>query len=284
MDTGLALRSEVFEPSLIWKIAPKLDEQSFASVWFPDVAGFDSLELVALTLGATSRITAATGVLRFHEHDPAHMARRVITLNSASSGRLILGVGTGAMHGGEAVKGVRSWVESLRKLAGAETKVFVAALRKSMFTAASLYADGALLNFCSPQHVLHLRENLRQARKGFLTACYIKLFYSRKEFAARRMFFDEFLKYDSYPHYHKLFEELGAAESIQRIKSSENPSRDLEEPLLSIARYNPDKEEVRELVDEFRRSGVELPIVYPYVEGDADYKLEVIKELSQIFG
>ncbi|MEM0321503.1 MAG: LLM class flavin-dependent oxidoreductase [Thermoprotei archaeon] len=283
MNVGLALRSEVFEPRLIRRLAPKLDDHNFTSVWFPDLAGFDSLELAALTLGGTNKITAATGVLRFHEHDPAQVARRVNTLSSASGGRFVLGVGSGAMLGGEAVKAIRVWVENLKKLTASDIKVFVAALREKMFSSASLYADGALLNFCSPQHASHLHSGLKHSGRSFVTACYIKLFYSEKEFVARRMFFDEFLKYDSYPHYHKLFEELGAVEAIRAIGNSPKIDRELEEPLLSIARYNPTKEEVWGLVDAFRRSGVDLPIVYPYVDGDDDYKLRVIRELSDVF-
>lgn len=281
MKVGVALRSEVFEPPLISALAPELDQYGFESVWFPDVGGFDSLELAALTLGATSKIRAATGVLRFHEHDPAQLARRVRTLQAASDGRLIVGVGSGAMQGAEVVKGVKRWVEAFRRLVGRETQIYVAALRGVMFSTAAKIADGALLNFCNPKHV----EKLAHTRKprGFRVACYIKLFYAPKDFAARRMLADEFAKYDSYPHYHRLFEEIGVAETVREIKRTKNPSPELLRKLSSIALYNPSKEEVLGLLDEFVRSGVDLPIVYPYVEGDPKYKADVLRRLSECF-
>lgn len=282
MDTGVALRSEVFGPQLIRALAPRLDQHSFNSVWFPDVAGFDALELAALALGATARIRAATGVVRFYEQDPNHFAKRVRTLQAASGSRLIVGVGTGATHGAEAIRGIRQWVETLGRLVGAETEIYVAALRKTMFSVAAKTASGALLNFCSPSHVSKL-VSTTQKPKGFRVACYIKLFYAPKDAVAKRMLVDEFVKYDSYPHYHRLFEELGVADTIRLIKGSHELDQELYRRLSAIALYNPPDEEVRLLVEQFRRAGVDLPIVYPYVEGDSQYKVDVLKRLSDIF-
>jgi hypothetical protein len=281
VDVGVALRSEIFEPRLIAAMAPKLDQLGFRSVWYPDVAGYDSLELAALSLGATRNVYAATGVLRFHENQPATVARRVNTIQQASGGRLILGVGTGAMRGADAVRGLENWIHALRKLVDGNTKVFVAALRKPMFRSACGYADGVVLNFCSPDHVRRLLGNTRNSRNTPIVACYIKLFYAKKDFAARKMFVDEFLKYDSYPHYHGLFEQLGVAQTLQALRENPAGSVDLE-PLFPIARYNPTIEDVEEMVRGFTSAGVDLPIIYPYVEGDGEYKVSVLDQLAQL--
>lgn len=283
MEIGVALRSEVFEPPLIKALAPELDHYSFTSVWFPDVAGYDSLELAALTLGGTRRVRVGTGVLRFYENEPNHFAKRVRTIQAASSNRLIVGVGTGSMHGAEAVRGIREWVGALRKLVGDQTEIYVSALRRTMFLVASKTADGVLLNFCNPNHVSKLVEAMGSRPKKFSVACYIKVFFAEKEFAAKRMFRDEFVKYDSYPHYHRLFEEMGVAQAIQTMKGSANIDQETYGQLSKIALYNPTDEELLGLVREFIGAGVDTPIVYPYVEGDGKYKSEVLGRLSEVF-
>ncbi len=105
--TGIALRSTVFSPDLIRRIATEADG-SFTSVWFPAVSSsVDPFDLCALSLGATKHLDAGTGVIRLPEHDLTRLAKRADELNRASANRFFLGVGTGRLIGRAAVDQTR---------------------------------------------------------------------------------------------------------------------------------------------------------------------------------
>ena len=166
MKVGFALRSSVFHPSLIVKIAPLLEAAGVDSIWFPDAGmPYDALDLCAVALGSTRRARVGTGVIRAGEQDPERLTTRVRTLSESSEGRFILGLGAGRASGTEAVEGVVALAERLRAGYGGGRKapIFFAALRGGMLRAAFSSADGAILNFCPPSHVEKIR---REAPRG----------------------------------------------------------------------------------------------------------------------
>jgi hypothetical protein len=278
---GFALRSSVFHPSLIVKIAPLLEAAKVDSIWFPDAGmPFDALDLCAIALGSTRRARVGTGVIRAGEQDPARLSTRVRTLSESSEGRFILGLGAGQASGPDAVEGVVALAEKLRAgyRPGRETPIFYAALRGGMLRAALSSADGAILNFCPPSHVKRILPE-GGLRKGFTLACYIKLFFAKSDAAARRMLIDEVTAYDGYPSYHKMFVEAGVADDIAGLR---HDSGTIPEGLLEVSLPNPSKREVAGFLRRFARAGVNLPIVYPYVSGSEGYKLEVVKTLASV--
>jgi len=283
MKVGFALRSSVFHPSLIVKVAPLLEAARVYSVWFPDAGmPYDALDLCAVALGSTCRLRVGTGVIRAGEQDPARLTTRVRTLSESSEGRFVLGLGAGRASGPEAVQGVVALAEKVRAGYGGERKtpIFFAALRGGMLRAALSSADGAILNFCPPSHVEKILPG-GAARSGFTLACYVKLFFSKSDAAARRMLVQEFATYNGYPSYHKMFEEAGVADAI--ASPGKGPSK-IPDRLLEISLPNPTKEEVAQLLRRFARAGVDLPIIYPYVSGGEGYQLEVVKELASVAG
>ncbi len=281
MRVGFALRSSVFHPSLIVKIAPLLEAAKVHSIWFPDAGmPFDALDLCAVALGSTRRARVGTGVIRAGEQDPARLSTRVRTLSESSGGRFVLGLGAGPASGPEAVEGVVALAEKLKagQLREGKTPIFFAALRGGMLRAALSSADGAILNFCPPSHVERILPK-GASRKGFTLACYIKLFFAKSDAAARRMLVREVTTYDGYPSYHKMFVEAGVADEIAGLRQD---SDRIPEGLLEISLPNPTRREVAQLLGRFARAGVDLPIVYPYVSGGEAYQLEVVKAMASV--
>jgi alkanesulfonate monooxygenase SsuD/methylene tetrahydromethanopterin reductase-like flavin-dependent oxidoreductase (luciferase family) len=281
MRVGFALRSSVFHPSMIVKIAPLLERAKVDSIWFPDAGMvFDALDLCALALGSTRRVRVGTGVIRAGEHDPARLSPRVLTVSEASEGRFILGLGAGMSHGPTAVGEVVALAEKLRAGYRGERKppIFFAALRGGMLRAALSSADGAILNFCPPSHVERIVPK-RGARKGFALACYIKLFFAKSDAAARRMLVQEITNYNGYPSYHRMFEVAGVADSIAGLGRD---SLKIPDRILEISLPNPTKQEVAQLLGRFAQAGANLPIIYPYVSGDEGYQLEVVRTLASV--
>jgi alkanesulfonate monooxygenase SsuD/methylene tetrahydromethanopterin reductase-like flavin-dependent oxidoreductase (luciferase family) len=282
-DVGIALRSTVFPQDLILSIVPELDA-SFSSVWFPAVsAHLDPLDMCALSLDATKRLRAATGVIRLPEQDLTRLADRVDTLCQASGNRFILGVGTGPLRGRKAVDQLVDLTKRLRASYRNTTPVpvYFAALGPRMVRAAFEHADGALLNFCSPRYASTVTSpHAAKKRGGFRVACYVKLFFAEDESKARRMLVEEFLHYDSLPQYHKMFEAMGIAKTLETFRGIQEVSEGhITEEILEISIDNPTQKEVLELLERFREGGVDTPIVYPYVAGSDGYKLQLVKNL-----
>jgi len=282
-EVGIAIRSTVFPPHLILTIVPEFDS-SFSTVWFPSVgARFDSLDMCGLSLGATRRLNAGTGVIRLHEQDLGQLASRADTLSQGSQNRFILGMGTGPLTGRAAVNQL---VDLAKKLRDSYPKtpqipVYFAALGPRMVRAAFENADGVLLNFCSPRYASSVISGVASRKKdGFRVACYVKLFFAENDSESRRMLADEFVSYDSLPHYHRMFEAMRITiffESFGNHREVSDP--DTSGEISEISLSNPTQGQVRELLERFREAGVDSPVAYPYVSGTDDYKLSVLKRL-----
>lgn len=282
MKVGVALRSTVFSPSTVAKIIPVLENSNADSVWFPNVRkSFDTLDMCGMSLGMSSRLRVGTGVIRPSDYDFPLLLARLHTLSEGSGGRFVLGMGTGAGIGRSAIEGLVAVAKRLREDYPESLKppIYFAALKKRALHAAYLNADGAILNFCPPGYV---QEILPEGfgRKEFTLACYIKLFFAEKDEEARMMLANEMMAYNSIPQYHKMFEEIGSSGSIANLVSE--PAMDIPDDLLKISSANPTADEVRRTVKRFDRVGVNLPIIYPYILGDDEYKTRVVQRLASV--
>jgi len=104
LPIGVTLRTIRAEPGWWIESARRLDEAGYAGVWgwdhfmgrgdltVPVVEGWTALAMAA---GATSRISLGSFVLNVVNRHPAVVARMASTLQIASGGRLILGIGIG---------------------------------------------------------------------------------------------------------------------------------------------------------------------------------------------
>jgi alkanesulfonate monooxygenase SsuD/methylene tetrahydromethanopterin reductase-like flavin-dependent oxidoreductase (luciferase family) len=104
LPIGVTLRTIRAEPGWWLESARRLDEAGYAGVWawdhfmgrgdltVPVVEGWTALAMAA---GATSRISLGSFVLNVVNRHPAVVARMASTLQIASGGRLVLGMGIG---------------------------------------------------------------------------------------------------------------------------------------------------------------------------------------------
>ncbi len=104
LPIGVTLRTIRSEPGWWIESARRLDEAGYAGVWgwdhfmgrgdltVPVVEGWTALAMAA---GATSRISLGSFVLNVVNRHPAVVARMASTLQIASGGRLVLGIGIG---------------------------------------------------------------------------------------------------------------------------------------------------------------------------------------------
>lgn len=89
------------EPSsLRLEFARELDRLGYESMWFAhsivrDVAGLDTLEMMAAVAAVTEKVKLGTNVLQVPLYHPVVLARMLLTIDHLSRGRLILGAGVG---------------------------------------------------------------------------------------------------------------------------------------------------------------------------------------------
>lgn len=159
------------------------EELGYESVWVTHLDGRDSLTLLAHYAARSERVRLGTGVVPIYTRTPATMAQSAATIDEASGGRLVLGLGVShrpiveGWHGqtiDRPVSELREYVAIVRAiLAGEEPPpgakwrtgfrlsmparpdlpVYVAGLSPRMLRAAGEIADGVVLWLCTPRYV-----------------------------------------------------------------------------------------------------------------------------------
>jgi alkanesulfonate monooxygenase SsuD/methylene tetrahydromethanopterin reductase-like flavin-dependent oxidoreductase (luciferase family) len=104
LPIGVSIRSIRAEPGWWLESARRLDEAGFAGLWCWDhfmgrgdrtVPVVECWTILAMAAGMTERVTVAPFVFNVMNRHPALVARMASTLQIASGGRLILGIGIG---------------------------------------------------------------------------------------------------------------------------------------------------------------------------------------------
>jgi alkanesulfonate monooxygenase SsuD/methylene tetrahydromethanopterin reductase-like flavin-dependent oxidoreductase (luciferase family) len=290
---AVAFRSTVVAPRTIVELAKRLDNvRSLSHIFIPEGSqgGFTSFDICSACLAVSNKLRIGSGVVRILEHEPALLARRLLTLQELSDNRFVLGIGTGRA-GSDPKLTIQSMLdrhqstrESFGKFATVLPRLrmpqtFIATLRKGIAKAVAGHSDGILLNFCPPEHAREIIMSLGVARRHLIVSCCLKIFYSKKDTTANRMLMEEFAGYDENPNYHKMFESAGVAEEIARAKSALGSTERIfpSQKLLKISLANPTKKELENYVSGFREAGVDLPCLYPYFEPGEDEAFKVSK-------
>ena len=158
------------DPAEAAEAAAELEGLGFTAVWIPDIGG-PVLDRVELLLGATRRITVATGLLNLWEHTPAEAAAAFAALSAAHGDRFLLGIGVShslvvdANEPGRYRRPLTAMASFLDGLDGAEVPVpagnrVLAALGPKMVTLAADRSRGAHPYLVTPEHTRIVRETM----------------------------------------------------------------------------------------------------------------------------
>jgi len=154
------------------ELAAELDE---LAIWLPEAVGRDPLVHAALLLGATRRMTAATGIATIYGRDAMTMAAGWKTVSEAFPGRFVLGLGVSHQPMVEGVREqaygpplatMRSYLDRMdaAMFVAAEPpeppRRVLAALGPKMLALAAERADGAHPYFVPVEHTARAREIL----------------------------------------------------------------------------------------------------------------------------
>ena len=80
------------------RLAGRLEELGFPTLWIPETIGRDPFVTAALLLSATSKLNIATGIANIYARDAVTMANTQRTLEEAFPGRFLLGLGVSHEH------------------------------------------------------------------------------------------------------------------------------------------------------------------------------------------
>ncbi|MFJ1744909.1 LLM class F420-dependent oxidoreductase [Streptomyces sp. NPDC088116] len=245
-----ALRAEIPEA------AAELEELGFGAVW---LGGSSGVEHARPLIGATSRLTVATGILSIWQYEAPDAAARFLELDATHPGRFLLGIG--ASHAKLAAQYRRPYSAMAGYLDGLETagvpagRIVLAALGPKMLALSRDRAGGAHPYLVTPEHTAQARELLGS---GPLLAPELKVVLDSDPGTARATARDYLAMYLTLPNYTNSFLRLGFTEDDFADGGSDR--------LVDAVCAWGDDDSVRRRIDAFHAAGadhVALQIVAP---------------------
>lgn len=155
--------------------AAEIEELGYGALWYGEAYGREALTTAALLLGATSRMTVATGIASIYGRDPMAAGAASRTLAAAYPGRFLLGLGVSHRPLVERVRGhtydqplaaMRGYLAAMDEapylVAGPPDRAprVLAALGPRMLELARDAADGAHPYLVTPEHTAVARATL----------------------------------------------------------------------------------------------------------------------------
>lgn len=206
------------------EVVNELDDLGYGAVWMPESPyGKNALTFAAVLLGASTRITVATGIAIVWARDPVAMMNAGRTLGDAHPGRFVLGVGishesTAELRGHSYRRPVAAMSRYLEQMRDAgfdghpvswSPPILVAALGPRMLDVAARLGDGAHPFLSTPAHTGSARQLLGPERLLAVEQGVVLLEdLDAARFAARGNL-ERFL---AWPNYRRHFQRMGFGE------------------------------------------------------------------------
>jgi probable F420-dependent oxidoreductase len=160
--------------------ARRVDELGFGTLWAPETAGREPFTLLGLLAGETHELKIGTSIVGVWGHDAQTTRMAAMTLQEATAGRFVLGLGVSHLHLAQKLRGhtYERPLARMKEFLGAyraarylgpmaqgasEPPVLVAALRERMMTLAATDADGAFPYLVTPERVAWMRGVMDRA-------------------------------------------------------------------------------------------------------------------------
>ncbi len=275
-------------------LAREAEVLGYEAVFLPEIAGRDALVALGALAGETERLLLGTGIIPMTARTTMLTAMGAATVHERSSGRLLLGLGTGPAVAG-ALDGLRNVVVALRRSFAGEpievggrtqqlslaledpVPIWISALGPRAMRLAGEVADGVLLNWCSPERVAAATAQLREGAEAagrdpasVTIGVYVRASMGADGSAAVRALQAATGEYASFPSYARQFAAIGLEEEARAAAAAHAAGRPEEVPeaLVRAICLAGDPAAARVRLEAFREAGADLPIVYPVAAGD----------------
>ena len=160
--------------------AHRVDALGFGTLWVAETAGREPFTLLGLLAGETHELTIGTSIVGIWGHDAQTTRMAAMTLQEATGGRFVLGLGVSHLHLAQKLRGhtyerpltrMKEYLAAYRAAryvgptaeGAPEPPVLVAALREGMATLAATDADGAFPYLVTPQRLTWMRGVIDRA-------------------------------------------------------------------------------------------------------------------------
>jgi len=256
--------SEDVQLAVQQRLAADVEAAGFRSLWTNEASGRDALLVCQSWAAATTDLDLGVGVVPLWTRTPAQLAMASATLQEASGGRFLLGIGVshpatmGAWHGAQVVEPLTAAREALKILAQADagqatdlegrvlssrrfrlrvspppppTRRYLAAMGPRMLELAGRAADGVLLNWCTPEGVGGSAARVRDAAAGagrgaVEVAAYVRVAVAEDRDAARASLAREVAAYCALPAYATHLERQGLGHVVERARAAHRAGAD----------------------------------------------------------
>jgi probable F420-dependent oxidoreductase len=144
-------------------LARTVETNGYATLWYPESRGYESMSLAGYLLSRSSRLTVGSSIANIYARDPFTARRAMVSLNDLYGGRFVLGLGVSHIPMVEGLRGhrydkplgaMRAYLDGVHKdlPEGGEAPVLVAALGPKMLALSAEKAQGAVPYNVTPQH------------------------------------------------------------------------------------------------------------------------------------
>lgn len=151
---------DVLDAHAAREYARRADELGYGTLWVPETVGREPFALLGMLAAATTSINLGTSIVGIWGHDAQTTRMAALTLQEASAGRFVLGLGVSHPHLAEKLRGhvfgppvasMRGFIAAYRSAiykgplaeGAPEPPILVSALRERMTDLAGTDADGA---------------------------------------------------------------------------------------------------------------------------------------------
>jgi probable F420-dependent oxidoreductase len=157
--------------------ARRAEALGFGTLWVPETVGREPFALLAMIAGETSSLLLGTSIVSIWGHDAQTTRMAALTLQEATGGRFVLGLGVSHPHLAQRLRGhaferpltrMREFLAAYRTAVYKgpstpelpEPPILLAALRERMLKLAATEADGAFPYLVGPKRLAWMRSVL----------------------------------------------------------------------------------------------------------------------------
>lgn len=257
MRTGIGISEDIPLP-VQQQLATEVEGAGFASLWTNEARGRDALLTCQAWAAATTSLEVGVGVLPLWTRSPAQLAMAAATLQEATGGRFLMGLGVshpGTMepwHGAtfeQPLTAARELLTILEELLGGRSadvrgevlsstrfelgitplptppRRYLAAMGPRMLALAGERADGVLLNWAGADEVARagdvVRSSAADAGRGPVeVATYVRVAVDEDRDVARAALAREIGRYAALPAYAQHLERQGFGAAVRDVKAA----------------------------------------------------------------
>jgi alkanesulfonate monooxygenase SsuD/methylene tetrahydromethanopterin reductase-like flavin-dependent oxidoreductase (luciferase family) len=158
VEVGLGVDSRLgLSASQLRDLAPEASALGYQSLWTNAGVDYDPVVMCA-AWHERSGLPTGVSVVPIARNPAPVLALAARTAHELTGGRFILGVGSGSVSE-RPIAAVRSYIDELRKTAK-DVPIYIGALGPQMLALAGRHADGAALNWCTPEQVAWSRRRV----------------------------------------------------------------------------------------------------------------------------